>query len=409
MRISAFLLALIFTASLASPETIVLKNGRKILADSVREERDKVIYEIGDASYAIPKSTVDHIDAFGSASSSSGGATTPEFVPQTSTPVLGTGAEVHVIKNDRIDDVALVEAERSGDANTAAAANLIAGRFALEQGDRDAAARYFDRALRFKPDDASVLTNYAAVLVRIGRPQEAIPLAERAARAAPDSADAWAVLGYANLQGDRSKEAVPAFEKSLNLRPDATVAAFLKKARKETSTEADFSAAESSHFTLRFEGHSVENNLPRAILEQLDSDYDGLVSQLGIAPRGNITVILYTEQGFFDVTQAPSWSGAINDGKLRIPISGVSQMTSELARVLRHELTHSFITQIARGRCPYWLNEGVAQLMEPRSIAGMGPLMARLFSTQREIPLNALEGSFMASTGIPPRSLMPNP
>jgi len=399
MRVSAVLLLCLSVASFASAETIVLKNGRKILADSVREEKDKVVYEIGDASYAIPKSSVDHIDAFGAPSSSSTAAATPEFVPQTEAPVFGSGTEVHVIKNDRIDDAAIAEAERGGDSNTAAAANYIAGRFALEQGDRDGAARYFDRALRFKPDDANVLTNYAAVLVRIGRPEEAIPLAERAVRAAPESADAWAVLGYANLQADRSKDAAPAFEKSLKIRPDPTVALFLKKARKETSTEADYSAAESSHFTLRFEGHAAQNNLPRAILEELDSDYDSLVGQLGVAPRASIAVILYTEEAFFDVTQAPSWSGAINDGKLRIPISGVTQMTGQLARVLRHELTHSFITQMARGRCPYWLNEGVAQLMEPRSVAGAGPLLAKLFASQREIPLNALEGSFMGLDG----------
>jgi hypothetical protein len=387
-----FLLAASFAAQ---AETIVLKNGRKILVDSVREDKDKIRYEIGDDSYAIPKASVDHIDSFGTASSHGSATPAPDFVPQSAVPTFSQNVAVNVIKNDRVDDAAVAEAERSGDATLAAAANYQAGRFALEQGDRDASARYFDRALRFKPDDPAVLTNYAAVLVRIGRPQDAVPLAEHATRVAPDSPDAWAVLGYAYTQADRAKDAIVAFEHSLKLRPDATVQEFLKRARRESSTEAEFLAAESSHFTLRFEGRALQNNLPRAILEQLDSDYDTLVSQLGVAPHNSISVILYTEQAFFDVTQAPSWSGAINDGKLRIPISGMSQMTNDLARVLRHELTHSFITQIARGRCPLWLNEGVAQLMEPRSTAAAGHLLAKLFTTQREVPLNALEGSFM--------------
>ena len=196
------------------------------------------------------------------------------------------------------------------------------------------------------------------------------------------------------MQADRAAQAIPAFEKSLSLRPDATVQQFLARTRRESSAESNYLAAESSHFTLRFEGHAVQNSLPRSILKQLDSDYDTLVSQIGVAPRGNIAVILYTEQAFFDVTRSPSWSGALNDGKLRIPISGTSQMTGELARVLRHELTHSFIIEISRGRCPLWLNEGVAQLMEPRSTAESGRQLAKLFSMQREIPLNALEGSF---------------
>jgi hypothetical protein len=119
-----------------------------------------------------------------------------------------------------------------------------------------------------------------------------------------------------------------------------------------------------------------------------------LVSDLGVAPHSSISVILYTGQAFFDVTQAPSWSGAINDGKLRIPIEGVSAVTPELARVLKHELAHSFINQISAGRCPQWLHEGIAQALEPKPLAN-GRRLAELFQAEREIPFNAIEGSFM--------------
>jgi Peptidase MA superfamily len=99
------------------------------------------------------------------------------------------------------------------------------------------------------------------------------------------------------------------------------------------------------------------------------------------------------------VTRAHSWIGAINDGKLRIPISGLNSMTSELARVLKHELAHSFINQISSGRCPPWLNEGIAQLLEPRSLGGDGLQLSRLFKAGRDIPFNELEGSFLRFSG----------
>jgi hypothetical protein len=66
--------------------------------------------------------------------------------------------------------------------------------------------------------------------------------------------------------------------------------------------------------------------------------------------------------------------------------------------VLKHELAHSFISQLAAGRCPQWLNEGIAQAVEPKQVAH-GRLLAELFRTEREIPLNALEGSFMQFSG----------
>jgi peptidase MA superfamily protein len=99
------------------------------------------------------------------------------------------------------------------------------------------------------------------------------------------------------------------------------------------------------------------------------------------------------------VTHAPTWSGAINDGKLRIPVSGLTSMTPELARVLKHELAHSFITQLSGGRCPPWLHEGIAQLLEPKSLGGDGHQLAVIFKSQQNIPLNALESSFFNFSG----------
>jgi hypothetical protein len=72
----------------------------------------------------------------------------------------------------------------------------------------------------------------------------------------------------------------------------------------------------------------------------------------------------------------------------------VGSITPELAHVLKHELAHSFINQISAGRCPQWLHEGIAQALEPKPLAN-GRRLAELFQAQREIPFNALEGSFM--------------
>ena len=80
--------------------------------------------------------------------------------------------------------------------------------------------------------------------------------------------------------------------------------------------------------------------------------------------------------------------------KLRIPVSGVDSVNAEMARVLKHELAHSFINQVSHARCPQWLHEGIAQLIEPKSLGSNGRPLARLFAAEREIPYNALEGSF---------------
>jgi hypothetical protein len=221
----------------------------------------------------------------------------------------------------------------------------------------------------------------------MGMAKQALTYAQESTRLAPNSADAFAVLGFAQFASDRSKDAIRSWRHSLELRPDPMVQEYIAKAEREMKAEAEFSERASSHFTLRYEGKQTSDQLRRQIMMTLDSEYDELVRQLGVAPRENIAVVLYTQEAFFDVTQAPSWSGAINDGKLRIPVSGVESVNSEMARVLKHELAHSFIN-------PQWLHEGIAQLIEPKSLGSNGRPLAKLFAAEREIPYNALEGSF---------------
>jgi tetratricopeptide (TPR) repeat protein len=396
------LTGLVAGPTLASGDTIVLKNGRKILADHVQESGSHYKYDVGDDSYAIPKSLVDHVETGGMPASISSGAKNlgdlPAFAPADGLANEGD-LPAKIVKEGKVDSDALASLEAKGNAELSATADFIAGKFEFDHGNMAQARRYLESALRYQPENSTILIYYAALLVRAGNASQALPYAQRAVRAAPDSPDAYTMLGYAEFASDHTKEAVASWKHSLGLRPDPAVQQFLAKAQREENAEGDFAQRESSHFVLHYEGRQTSEALRGQIIAALESDYDDLARDLGNPPRDNILVTLYTEQAFFDVTHAPSWSGAINDGKLRIPVSGLSSMTPELARVLKHELAHSFITQLSGGRCPPWLHEGIAQFLEPKSLGGNGHQLAQLFKAQQNIPLNALEGSFMHFSG----------
>ncbi|MBV9574373.1 MAG: hypothetical protein JOY93_09990, partial [Acidobacteriales bacterium] len=294
----------------------------------------------------------------------------------------------------RVDSEELASIEQQGSSAAKAEAYFIAGKFEFGRGDFSKSRNYFERALRFDAQNPAILNYYAALLVRTGAAAEALSYAEKAVRLAPDSPDALDVLGYAQFASDHAREAIVTWKRSLALRPDDAVRHYVEKAEREASAEADYAQRESSHFTLRYEGKQTSESFRSQLVATLESEYDDLVRQLGIAPRDNIVVILYTGQVFFDVTQAPSWSGAVNDGKLRIPVQGMDSVSREIARVLKHELAHSFINQLSSGRCPQWLNEGIAQAVEPKLLTS-GHRLSVLYESQHEIPFNALEGSFM--------------
>jgi tetratricopeptide (TPR) repeat protein len=400
LRVTILFIWLLSGAS-AWADTIHLKNGRTIVADHVRENGNHYEYDVGDDSYAIPKSLVERVDAGGMPVHTASGAKVadlPTFTPADSLANEGDLVS-KIIKEGKVDADVLASLEGKGNAELSATASFIAGKFEFEHGNIAQARGYFESALRFQPDNSTILIYYAALLVRTGSAAQALPYAQRAVRSAPQSPDAYTMLGYAQFASDHTKDAVSSWKRSLELRPDATVQQFLAKAQREENVESDFAQHESSHFVLKYEGKQTSENLRAQILSVLESDYDDLSRDLGNPPRDSILVTLYTEQAFFDVTRAPTWAGAINDGKLRIPVSGLSSMTPELARVLKHELAHSFITQLSGGRCPPWLHEGIAQFLEPKSLGGEGHLLAQLFKAQRNIPLNALEGSFQNFSG----------
>jgi hypothetical protein len=382
----------------ASADVIHLKNGRTIWADQVRENKDHVEYDLGEDTYAIPKSSVDHIDTGGVApvrGSNAGSSSVPDITPPA--PSFSHEADVaeKVIRDGKVDSDALAGIAQSGNSELAATAYFLAGKHESDHGNFPGAKHYYESALRFQPDNSTLLIYYAATLMRTGHATEALSYAQHAASIAPDSPDAIAMLGFVQFASDHTPDAIRSWKKSLALRPDATVSQYLARAERESSAESDFSQRESTHFNLHFEGKDTSETFRRDLLVTLDSEYDDLVRDLGYSPHNNIAVTLYTQQAFFDVTRAPSWSGAINDGKLRIPLSGIQSVTPELARVLKHELTHSFVSQMSSNRCPTWLNEGIAQIEEGKSSASYGHQLAQLFASGNEIPFNVLEGSFM--------------
>lgn len=403
MRLRVIILLIVVTLACAgaSADTIHLKNGRTIVADQVREKGTHLEYDIGEDTYAIPKSTVDHVDAGGMPTHSSGAAKVGDLPTFTPAETLANEGDLvsKIVKEGKVDPDALAALEGRGKAELAATADFIAGKFEFEHGNIAQAKTYFESALRFQSENSTILIYYAALLVRIGSAAQALPYAQRAVRSDPQSPDAYTMLGYSQFASDHTKDAVASWKHSLELRPDPAVQQFLAKAQREEKVETDFAQHESSHFVLHYEGKQTSDSLRAQIVAALESDYDDLSATLGNPTRDSILVTLYTEQAFFDVTRAPTWAGGINDGKLRIPVSGLSSVTPDLARVLKHELAHSFITQLTGGRCPPWLHEGIAQFLEPKSLSGDGRQLSQLYKAQREIPLNALEGSFQNFSG----------
>jgi hypothetical protein len=123
----------------------------------------------------------------------------------------------------------------------------------------------------------------------------------------------------------------------------------------------------------------------------LEAAYFRIGTALATFPERPITVVLYTQQQFQDLTRAPAWAAAAYDGRIRVPIRGALAKPAELERVLSHELAHAMVHAIAPRGVPTWLSEGLAVMFEPQ---GVDWAQGALADAPGRVPFDRLTRSF---------------
>jgi tetratricopeptide (TPR) repeat protein len=269
---------------------------------------------------------------------------------------------------------------------TAADAWTVAGWQALRAGSIEEASGDFDRAIRGDGTHALALLGAATIAHLQGKDADARLQLTRALAAQPSLTAASILLGQILYASGDLTGAIAVYEQAVTHAPDdGRLVTALEKWRREAAVHETFSTREATHFTIRFEG-PPDQPLATRVSELLESVYWQVGGALGLYPSDVLTVILYSKEQFRDVTQSPSWAGALYDGRIRVPVGGRIDDKS-LRRVLSHELTHAIVHSIAPRGVPVWLDEGIAQLMEqgtPAPLPSGAPVP----------PLRALEGSF---------------
>jgi tetratricopeptide (TPR) repeat protein len=309
-----------------------------------------------------------------------------------------------VVKEGVIDSgfIATLEAQASRGGPTAltraALAHLAAGEFELQQHEPDKALEQFEAMEPFagRQRDLSLASLDGRIYAELMKSEysTALELIEKARKLSPGSANLAAWSGYTHYRMNQLDAAVEDLQAAQKIRPNQSVAALLEKAERDKDAEGDFREGESSHFVLRYHG-GASRQLASEVIHTLEDQFQVLKSELRYTPPEQIGVILYTQETFFDVTRVPGWAGGLNDGRIRVPVQGLETVSDLLVRILKHELTHSFVFQKTSGRCPTWLQEGVAQWMEDRRTGADAAQLVAFYQDGKGKSLRYLDGPWM--------------
>ena len=270
------------------------------------------------------------------------------------------------------------------------AALAAAGWTAIEERRFDDALEAFTAAAGPGKSDPSLCTGAGFAAFMLGQDAEARSWLERALKLAPQNTDASLLLGELHHRAGRVGEAIATYEAALKHAPSEPVLHDrLGQWRKDASVRAGSYESRGAHFSVLFQGPADETIARRAV-EMLEETYWRVGGALATYPTRTITVVLYTEEQFRDITLSPAWAAGAYDGTIRIPTRGALDEPEELERILAHEFVHAVVATIGGREVPTWLNEGLASMLE----SGAGAEEPAALAGPERISLSQLERGF---------------
>lgn len=263
---------------------------------------------------------------------------------------------------------------------------------ALQAGNGSKAATVFREALDRDPSNPLLQYGAGVAAHLLGREEAAISALKKAIEIEPRFLQAHVVLGeIAYAQGDLDL-AVRSFEAALTLQPgNPDIASQLERWRRESGVHHGLTDRVGVRFRVLFDGTRQEA-LRIRVERVLESGYWRIGKLLDTYPADTVTVVLYTNRQFSDITRAPAWAGGSYDGRIRLPVGGAMRTPTQLDRVVTHELVHAIVASAARGgNVPAWVNEGLASHLESVDRSWVNAAMAAVDGV---IPLEDLEQPF---------------
>jgi hypothetical protein len=270
------------------------------------------------------------------------------------------------------------------------------GEAAIEAGRFREAFDAFSDAAQQRPRDVSLYVGAAYSASMMGQLADSQRWLERALQIEPRYTPASVLLSQVLYRQGKVREAVDALEAGLKYAPGHPVmTSQLEAWQKDAQLQSRFYESRGAHFSVLFEG-PADDAIARRVVDILEQAYYRVGTALMTYPSQTITVLLYTDQQFQDVTRSPAWASAVYDGRIKLPVGGALNRGEELRRVVEHEFVHAVVSTMAGPTVPTWLHEGLAVNLEAGGGAWADELLAR---TPTRVPLSRLTRGFGGMSG----------
>ena len=280
-----------------------------------------------------------------------------------------------------------------------ASAVMMHGIGLMRQKRYEEAAEQFLYAEELFPDDPQAAFLRGNAAYQLKQYDLARTELEKARNLGEDTADVLYFLGRVYYDTEDITGAVELWEQAVLKDPEnRTLQELLVKAKRELSVDAGMGKGQSSRFILSSDA-GIKSDVADRVLSVLEDAYNQVGRDFGAYPESRVPIILYTGKDYREITGSPGWSGGQYDGKIRLPVGGMSELTPQIRSVLFHEYTHVVVRELTKGNCPVWLNEGLAEIEGRREYNPPLTALQQSAATGALLPFNTLAGSFATLQG----------
>lgn len=157
--------------------------------------------------------------------------------------------------------------------------------------------------------------------------------------------------------------AVRSVERASRVRSDPFLRQLLESLKAEQQLESAFATQVVGRFDLRFRSGAALSG-PIAVGQILKSEWTRMARWF---PSLNGAPVVVDLLPYVDFARTYGYDIlGLYDGKIRVPVYGVSRFSPPIVSILTHELAHAMIADATFDRAPSWLHEGLAQRLEMR-------------------------------------------
>jgi tetratricopeptide (TPR) repeat protein len=219
----------------------------------------------------------------------------------------------------------------------------------------------------------------AVACLRRDELERAVELLERCVDAVPDQpvfrsnlAEALARLARSAYEGPAGLEvAVEHLSRALEVDPERVdLEPLLERWKRELEVAAGHFSELGQYFEISYDAERLDIlNSSQLVIDTLELDYGELRDWFQADPvldsGERIRVVLYDKRDFRAVTGLGDWAGGAFDGVVRVSVEDLALERARWSATLKHELVHAFLRVVGGRDVPGWLNEGLAQWLEP--------------------------------------------